>query len=80
LVNTQSRAELDSLVDYEFALAVLRELPEPLYLSSDHWLRARRHEHTDHPLSMSEAFERYGGEVIEDVLEKGSKNVAPMKL
>jgi len=50
------------------------------WTTNHNWLRARRHEHTDHPLSMSEAFERYGGEVVEDVLEKGSKNVAPMKL
>lgn len=77
LVTAQNRAVLDSLVDHDFALAALKRVRQYLYLSSEHQLRVSAMSKDDVELSVAEAFVRYGGEVVEDVLEHGSRNVAP---
>jgi hypothetical protein len=75
LVQTQNRAVLDAIVEQEFAVAVLGQLRSNLYLSSDGWLRSRRHDVSDQEISVLEAYERYGGNAIEEAYERGSVNI-----
>ncbi|MDB5432345.1 MAG: hypothetical protein JWP35_3461 [Caulobacter sp.] len=75
LVARQDRASLDTIVDIDFAEAVLGQVDQHLFLSPDRWLRSHHAGHRDETLSMLEAFRRYGGEVVEDALEYGSVRV-----
>jgi hypothetical protein len=74
LVQTQNRAVLDAIVEHEFVVAVLGQLQSNLYLSSNGWLRSRRSDVSDQEISVLEAYERYGGTVVEEVYEKGPVN------
>lgn len=75
LVIAQDRVALDSVVDTEFAVAVLAEIRQPLYLSSDNWLRSWRLHSDDQELRAVEAFNRYGADVVEATFEKGALKV-----
>lgn len=63
------------LVDTAFAIAVLEGVRRNLYLSSDDWLRSNQSAPDDQAISILDSFKRYGADVVEDVLEKGSMNV-----
>jgi hypothetical protein len=75
-VQAQDRNILDAELPDDLVRSVLSKLLITLYLSSDGWLRSRVLNLRDKHLSASEAFERYGGEAIEDVLEYGSHRVS----
>ena len=55
---------------------VLSKLLICFYLSSDGWLRSWAFDPLAKPISALEAFVAYGGEAIEDALEKGSCRVS----
>lgn len=75
LVDAQNREVLDSLVETDFANAVLGSMKKNLYLSSDNWLRSWQAYPTDQTISMLDSFSRYGADVVEDVCESGSVKV-----
>ena len=79
IVAAQDRVILDSKVEHEFAVAVLAQLRSSLYLGADGRLRSRRYDQTDQELSVLEAYERYGGEAVEDAYEYGSVNTSALK-
>src|SRR5262245_6288765 len=72
LVKAQDRARLDSVVDDDFVAVVLGELQGHCYRAKDHWLRSWRMDASDEALSMAAVFQTYGGNVLEEVLERGS--------
>jgi hypothetical protein len=76
LVDVQDRSILDAELPDDLVRLVLSKLPTTFYLSSDGWLRSWAFNPHDKRLSALEAFDSYGGEVIEDVLEKGSYRVS----
>jgi hypothetical protein len=77
LVATRDRPVLDSLVEHDFALEVLEHFREVMYLSPGGRLRSYRFGPEDAELPVWVAFERYGGEVVEDAFEKGSRQADP---
>lgn len=72
LVDLQDREALDSIVDTDFVIAVLTEIRQNLYLSSDNWLRTWQLEADDRVVSFLDAFTLYGADAVEEVFEKGS--------
>ena len=77
LVNRQDRGILDAQVPEAYAAAVLRSVRGHCYLSTDGQLRSWRFHRGDGKMSYLEVFERFGGSVLEEVLEKGSLQVGP---
>jgi hypothetical protein len=75
LVRAQDREALDSRVNVEFAQAVLEETEGSLFLSRDGWLRSWRVASADLELSLLDSFNKYGADVVEDVLEYGCVRV-----
>jgi hypothetical protein len=76
LVASQDRSKLDCLLPEKLVRAALRKSQIRLYLSRDKILRSRRHSFWDGSLSAVKAFDRFGGDAMEDALEKGSVTVA----
>lgn len=70
-----NRDILDADLPSEFVIAVLNEVDQYCFLSSDGWLRSRRIDLNDKKLSFVECFKKYGGEILEDVGEKGAFQV-----
>ncbi len=75
LVQSQDRAVLDSVVETDFAIAVLKNVRRNLHLSADNQLRSWPFDPYAQVMSVLEAVTRYGGDIVEDVLEKGSYDV-----
>lgn len=75
LVETQDRATLDCELPDEACRHVLRESRRLYYLSRG-YLGTTPLGSTDVVLSAVDAFDRYGGRVLEDVQEHGSVPVA----
>lgn len=75
LVRRQDRAKLDYVLHDAFVQACLDSVERSLFVSSDNWLRSWRFSPEDEEVSMRSAFDRYGGDLVEDVLEKGSAQV-----
>jgi hypothetical protein len=76
LVQAQDRSILDAELPDELVRLVLSKLLICFYLSSDGWLRSWAFDPLAKPISALEAFVAYGGEAIEDALEKGSCRVS----
>jgi hypothetical protein len=76
LVEAQDRRALDAELPDDLVRLVLSKLPVHFYLSSDGWLRSWAFDPLTKPVSALEAFAAYGGEAIEDALEKGSCRVS----
>jgi hypothetical protein len=72
LVDQQDREKLDYELPDGIVRLVLAQSDKVYFLAKDGWLRSYRISSEDEKLSALEAFQRYGGDVIEDVLEKGS--------
>lgn len=72
LVDAQDRDALDSIVDTDFVVAVLGEIRQNLYLSSDNWLRSWQFNPEDQVISVLDAFTRYGTDAVDEAFEKGS--------
>lgn len=75
LVTTQDRTKLDYELPDDFVRVVLKGVKLRYYLGRDGYLRSRKRSFRDKRMSALEAFDRFGGEVIEDVLEKGCYKV-----
>jgi len=71
LVENQDREKLDSEVPEELVLEVAREIGNSLilYLGKG-YLRSRHHSTTDIELDALQVIQSYGGEALEEVLEK----------
>lgn len=81
IVDSQDGSKLDHVLPDEFVHAVLAKLRLSFYLNSqDGHLRAHSVSRlNEEKLSPIEAYERFGGEALEDVLEKGSFPIAWLK-
>ena len=67
---------LDSHIPVDFVCSVLNKVNKYCYLSKkDGHLRSYKFKSDDEPLSYLECFNRYGGTILEDTLEKGSYKV-----
>ena len=75
LVQVQDRATLDRAVSEDFVLAALGATGQKCYRSHDGWLRSAAMSPTDQVLSFSDAYEKYGGTVLENALERGAVKV-----
>lgn len=75
-VGAQNRELLDSAVDPDFSVAVLRGVKQNLYQSSDGWLRSYQLNASDEVVSILSAFLEYGADVVEDILEFGSVDLS----
>lgn len=71
LIDIQDREKLDAELPDDFARAVLSTVDLPFYLDAEGWLRAGPFHSSDERLTALEAFNRCGGEMLEDVIEKG---------
>lgn len=75
LVDTQDRAKLDYELPAPFVRIVLAESDFIYYLSNDGWLRSWKAYPDDKLVTALDAFERYGGQALEEACEKGSFDV-----
>ena len=66
---------LDTNLPSEFVIAVLSEVEGSCFLSNDGWLRSWRMDSNDKKLSFVDCFTRHGGQILEEVGEKGSVQV-----
>ncbi|MEZ5960715.1 MAG: hypothetical protein R3C30_09880 [Hyphomonadaceae bacterium] len=72
LVDSQDREKLDAELPDEFVRVVLTSVDIPFRVDHEGWVRgANRSDSKSECLSALEAFERFGGEILEDALEKG---------
>jgi hypothetical protein len=72
LVDTQDRKKLDAELPADFVRAVLSSIDMPFQVDHEGWVRvASRSDAQRECISALEAFDRFGGEVLEDALEKG---------
>jgi hypothetical protein len=75
LVNTQDRAKLDYELPDAFVRAALEKSDLKFYLSEDGWLRSWKMSPSDELMTAVNAFNRYGGEKLEDAYEKASVKI-----
>ena len=61
----------------EYVRSVLSDLPFRYYVGEGRWLRKGRVAPTDEELSALEAYARYGGDAIEEAMEKGTSIIGP---
>ena len=71
LVRTQDRKKLDCVIPDAFVMRVLDQSELVCFLSKDGWLRAWRMSPEDMSISATEAYKRYGGDIIERVFNNG---------
>lgn len=73
LVRRQDRSKLDFILPDEFVRTVLSRLTLSFYLNADnqHLRSYSINRSREERLSAVEAYERFGGDVLEDLLEKG---------
>lgn len=76
ITTVQDRAKLDFVLPPDFIRAALRKSRVRFYLSKDQYLRSRRRSFWDKSLSALSAFDRFGGDAMEEALERGSYSVA----
>jgi hypothetical protein len=71
LVQAQDRSKLDYILPDGLVRLALSHSEEVCFLSRDGWLRSRRVSPDDELLPALEVYQRYGGDVLEDVFEYG---------
>lgn len=74
-VRQQHREILDAIVPNELADEVMGQCTLRFFIRDSHLRRARTASDLENSLSALDTFRRYGGEVMEDTLEKGSYRV-----
>ena len=70
LVEKQEREALDEIVPDELVLVVLKDDTRQLYISNG-YLRIQPLGISDEETSILSAYQRFGGRILEEVLEKG---------
>lgn len=75
LIRTQNREILDSIIDDDFVVMVLEKFRRNLYLSPNNCLQSYKSDPSDKEFSILDSYKRYGGDVVEDVLEYGTVHV-----
>lgn len=73
LVREQDRKKLDTVIPDALAEEVLSKIPEVLYRSGDHLCSYPLGENSE--VSYLEVYHKFGGSIIEEVLEKGSAKI-----
>lgn len=77
IVNEQDRQKLDLILADGFVATVLVEADRFCYLGAENQLRSWRFSTEDKELSFLDVFQRYGGDILEEVCEKGSVTMRP---
>jgi hypothetical protein len=77
LVHAQDRSKLDYELPDGMVRLALAHSEEVCFLSKDGWLRSWRMSPDDELLPALEVYQRYGGDVLEDVFEKGVVRIQP---
>lgn len=72
LVDTQDRAKLDYVLPADLVLSALAHSKRMCFLCNDGIMRWRPVSPDDVPISLAEAYRRYGGDALEDTFEYGS--------
>jgi hypothetical protein len=72
LVEIQDRAKLDYVLPEDLVLSALGHSKQMCFLSNAGIMRSRRASPDDVPVSLAEAYRRYGGDALEDTFEYGS--------
>ena len=73
LVKSQDRQTLDFELPADFVRKCLRPLRLGFYLGKDGHIRSRRKSLFDRKLTAVQVFDRFGGDVLEEILEYGSR-------
>jgi hypothetical protein len=66
LVNTQNRGKLDYVLPEDLVLSALAHSKRLYFLFNDGIMRSRRASPEDVPISLAEAYRRFGGDALED--------------
>jgi len=74
IVAAQDREKLDAIMPNDLVRDVLKDSKQKLFLDGD-TLRSYKFGDNDVQISVLSAVERFGGEIVEDVFEKGSFKV-----
>ena len=75
LIDAQDREKLDSELPDDFVRAVLSSVEMPFRVDREGWVRLASRSDTKYEcMTALEAFDQFGGEVLEDALEKGSSH------
>jgi hypothetical protein len=74
LVENQVRKKLDQIVPKELVIDVLKKYNKNMYISEG-YLRLRPLGSQDMKITLIEAFYKYGGEYLEEVMERGSVKI-----
>tara|TARA_R110002095_G_scaffold2253_3_gene9397 strand:+ start:609 stop:947 length:339 start_codon:yes stop_codon:yes gene_type:complete len=74
LVENQVREKLHQIVPEELVINALKRLNTRIYISEG-YLRLRAYGTQDMEITLIEVFNKYGGEYIEEVMEKGSVKI-----
>ncbi|MFC5373274.1 hypothetical protein ACFPIF_11950 [Brevundimonas faecalis] len=72
IVHLQDRKKLDTELPKDFSEEVLKSSNILLFTSNDGTIRSRKIFDTDIEINIFDAFNKYGGDAIEEALEKGS--------
>jgi hypothetical protein len=72
IVSTQDRKKLDHELPDDFVLRALKKNKMKFYISNQSVIRSRRMSIFDKAVLASDIFTQYGGEIIEEILERGS--------
>lgn len=76
LVQAQDRSKLDYEIPESFVRLVLSRSQKVCFLSKDGWLRSWQMSPDDELMPALDAYQKYGGEVLERVYENGAVAVA----
>jgi hypothetical protein len=75
IIRSQEREKLDHVLPVALVRAALAKSKLKFYLSNTKILRSRRHSFFDKKLTALDAFDRFGGDAMEEALEYGSFSV-----
>jgi hypothetical protein len=72
LVKLQDRQKLDGELPEAFVREVFSTTQNKIFISTDGTIRSRKVFTGDIEIGLLEAFDRFGGDIIEEVMERGS--------
>jgi hypothetical protein len=76
LVRAQDRSKLDYVLPDDMVRLALARSEKACFLDMDGWLRSRRMSPDDVLLPVLEIYQRFGGDLLEEVFDKGAVAVS----
>lgn len=74
ICKTQQRDKLDAKLPNSICVQALKNYPDKMFISGDR-IRSYRMRDDDEEISYLDVYQKYGGPLLEEVLEKGSKEL-----